>query len=124
MRVGILVWLWVYGALLASAPPVTLPVNPRPISIQECVELALNRNLDLQVEHLSADITRENLLSSYGVYVPNLSFTARRDFLSEPANFDPKKAGLDAQYDLQVDSAGPALDGRLPFGLSYNFHSV
>jgi outer membrane protein TolC len=124
MRVGVLVLLWFCGSWLAWAQPVTLPANPRSISLQECVEMALNRNLDLQIEHLSTDISHENLLSSYGVYVPNLSFTARRDYLSEPANFDPKKAGLDAAYQMTTDTIGPGLDGKLPYGLSYDLNAM
>src|SRR5882724_8115116 len=98
MHVGIMLAVVIGWALAASAQPISLPSNPRRISLQECLELALTRNLDLQIEHLSAAIARDNLWSSYGAYVPNFSFSARHDSISQPLDFDPHKANLDFPY--------------------------
>jgi outer membrane protein TolC len=73
----------------------------------------------LQIEHLNSEIAGFNLFSSYGVYVPTLSVRAEHDFLSAPADFDPKKAGLDFPYELENDLVEPGLRGKLPTGLNY-----
>ena len=94
------------------------------LSLRECVEMAITRNFDVQLERLSADIARYNLDTSYGAYVPIFSFQARRDFVSQPGDFDPKKTGFDSPYEETIDSAGPTLSGRIPFGLSYDLSGV
>jgi outer membrane protein TolC len=82
--------------------------------------MALSRNLDLQIEHLTTDIAGYNLSGAYGVYVPNLSFRAQHDFVDQPADFDPKKAGIDFPYQMENDTLQPGLTGKLPIGLSYS----
>jgi outer membrane protein TolC len=52
------------------------------------------------------------------------SFQARRDYISQPADFDPKKPGLDAPYELTTDTAGPLLTGKTPLGLTYGFSGI
>ena len=51
-------------------------------------------------------------------------FQARRDFVSQPRDLDPKKPGLDLPYEETIDSAGPELSGRVPFGLAYDFSAI
>src|SRR2546421_12559752 len=102
MYVGILVAIAFGWTLLASAQPATSPANPRRISLQECLELALSRNLDLQIEQLSAEIAKDDLWSAYGVYVPNLTLSARRESVSMPADFDPQKANIDFPFELKT----------------------
>ncbi len=121
MRARILAELILGVALSAFAQTNQPPANTRSLSLPECIDLALQRNLDLQIEHLSADIARDNLTSSYGPYDPLFSFRARHDFISQPGDFDPQKFNLDYPYDLNTDILGPALTGRLPIGLSYDF---
>jgi outer membrane protein TolC len=99
-----------------SNPPGT---RTRLLSLDESIEMALSRNLDLQIQRAYTDIARFDLNGSYGVYSPLLSFSATRDFVSQPGDFDPKKNGADAPYDLWTETAGPSLTGKIPFGLTY-----
>src|SRR4051794_12280521 len=122
MRVGLLFCLGVCGWFMSVAEAAVSPTNSHPVSLQECIDLALSQNLDLQVQHLSTDIVRDQLTASYGPYVPSFSFFARHDTLSQPADFDPKKSGIDFPYQLNTDLAGTALNGVLPFGFSYNLN--
>ena len=86
--------------------------------------MALTRNLDLEITRLSVDVARFNLNGSYGAYVPIFSFGARHDFVSQPSDFDPKKANFDFPYELSTDSGGPGLKGILPMGLSYDLNAI
>jgi len=126
MRARLLAGIVLSGALVASAQT-NAPVagagagaGARTMALQECLDLALSKNLDLQIEHLSADIAGYNLSGAWGVYVPNLSFGARHDFLSSPIDIDYKKSGQDYAYELSTDTWTPALSGNLPIGLSYD----
>jgi len=110
--------------------------NVRALSLKEALNLALAHNLDIQIERLSPQIAGYYLRAAYGAYDPTLDFTAKRTFVDQPSQFNPKKwppnpqvanqiprennLRVDSEYELTVDSIGPGLNGRLPLGLSYN----
>src|SRR5512142_1997758 len=91
MRLLVLAGLLLCGPFLATAQLTNTFGGTRPLSLRQCFDLALSRNLDLQIEHLNASIAGYNLFSTYGVYVPTLSFRAEHDFVNQPGDFDPKK---------------------------------
>lgn len=109
--------------VLASAQTTNSSAGLRSLSLRECFDLALRRNLDLQIQHLTADVAGYNLSGAYGVYVPEVSFRAQHDFVSQPTDFDPKKPNLDFPYEMQNDLLSPSLTGKVPFGLSYGFNA-
>ncbi|HWI59516.1 MAG TPA: TolC family protein, partial [Bacillota bacterium] len=124
MCARILLGLVLCAAATASAQTALAPTNTRPVSLRECIDLALEHNLDLQIEHLTTDIARYSLQSSYGAYVPTFSFRARHDYVSQPGDFDPQKFNPDFPYELKTDSFGPTLAGRLPWGLDYDLSAI
>jgi outer membrane protein TolC len=123
MRALLLAGLALCTPLLATAQGTNVASSTRSLSLRECLDLALSRNLDLQIEHLNTDIAGFNLNGAYGVYVPAFSFRAQHDFVDQPADFDPKKAGLDFPYEMQNDTLSPGLSGKLPIGLTYGFNA-
>src|SRR5216684_2515011 len=72
-------------------------------SLNECIQLALQHNYDIQIERYSSEIARYNLNGSYGAYEPFFNFSAGERFLSQPSGFDPKKPGVDFPYELTTD---------------------
>src|ERR1043166_8335197 len=120
MRVRILVALTAGSCLFSFAQPNNVSSRTRILSLAECIDLALSRNLDLQIEHLNADIAGYYLGAAYGVYSPIFSFQARHDFISQPGDFDPQKFNPDFPYEMKNDTAGPRLNGILPIGFSYD----
>lgn len=123
MRFRILWGLAIGATLLASAQTSRPAASSRSLSLRECIDLALARNLDLRIEHLTAEIAGYSLSSAYGPYAPLFSFRARHDFVSQPGDFDPQKFNPDFPYELQNDTLGPTLSGKLPVGLSYIFNA-
>ena len=119
MRATLLAGLVLGAPLTGLCQPANANNSTRSLSLRECFDLALSRNLDLQIEHLTTDIADYALGGSYGVYVPTLSFRAQHDFVDQPADFDPKKVGVDFSYKMQNDTLQPGLNGKLPIGLSY-----
>ena len=81
--------------------------------------MALQHNLDIQIERCGPEIGRYVLESSYGAYDPLFSFTARETFASVPKFIDPKKPNVDYPYEATTDTYAPGLTGRTPWGLSY-----
>ncbi|MDB6040231.1 MAG: bepC [Verrucomicrobiales bacterium] len=105
----------------------------RSVSLKECIDLVLKHNLGIQAARFGPQIFTYELRSSYGIYDPALNIRASRHYVDQPSAFDPKKlndiktptgttniAGLDWNYTEYIDSVGPSVDGKLPFGLGYS----
>src|SRR5216684_6146614 len=123
MRASLLAGLALCTALISSGQDTKLPSGTRSLSLRECIDLALRRNLDLQIEHLTADIAGYNLSGAYGAYIPAFSFRAQHNYISQPGDFDPQKFNQDFPYELKSDTLSPGLNGRLPIGLSYDLRA-
>src|SRR5258706_6577115 len=112
------------AAVAVSAETTNSPAKIRELSLRECIDLALSRNRDIEIEHLTVEMAGDVLSSAYGAYVPAFSFTARHDYVSQPSSIDAKKAGLDFPYELKTDTLRPELSGVLPIGMSYDFNAI
>jgi outer membrane protein TolC len=124
MRVRILAGLACCAALIVSGQSTPPPASIRPLSLQECIDLTLNRNLDLRIEHLVTDTAGYNLAGAYGAYSPIFLFRAERGFVSEPANFDQEKFNPFNPAEIHTDTVGPGLKGQLPLGMSYDLSTA
>jgi outer membrane protein TolC len=120
MHVRILAGLACCAALVASGQSTNSLPGTGPLSLPQCIDLALSRNLDLRIEHLTVDTAGYNLAGAYGAYNPISSFGAQRGYVSEPSNFDPEKYNPDYPAEIHTDTLGPDLRGQLPLGLSYD----
>lgn len=114
----------------ATAAPGAMP--QRSLSLHDCIGLALQHNLDVQMLRHAPTIARYNLKAAYGVqYDPVFSFGAKREFAEVPPITDPKKAskalapgladrsGIDNPYSVTADVLEADLSGKLTPGLSY-----
>ena len=69
---------WALGLTIGlSAGAQTTTADLRPLSLQECVEMALAHNLDIQIARYSPQIVGYQLRALYGVYDPVLSLAAQ-----------------------------------------------
>ncbi len=122
MRAAILLALMLGGVVSAPGQSDEAGSNApvRSLTLQQCIELALKHNLDLQIQHLSTDIAQYDLRGAYGAYDPVLSFQGGSGFVSQPGDFSLHKFNPDQPYQLQTEKGGASLSGQLPFGLSYD----
>ncbi len=119
MRVRLSLALFLLIAHSSISQTNLVRTNARSLKLEECIDLALANNLDLQIQRLTTRATDYTLTSAYGAYDPAFSLFARRDFLSQPSDIDFKKTTPDFPYKLTTDSAGGGLSGKLPVGLNY-----
>lgn len=93
----------------------------RSLSLDECIKLALEHNLRIQISRLDPNISRFTLAASYGIYDPY--FSARYDKRSGTAEgrFDPATGVNSPASTSDEDSVTPGVSGYLPTGLRYNF---
>ena len=125
MRFQIQLALLLCIAVAASAQTTNLTTDlsntVRSFSVRNCIDLALTRNLDLQIKHLSTAIAGDMLNGAYGVYVPTFTFDASQSYESDPGNFDPRKFNPYFPAEITTDKLGSDLGGKIPYGFSYNF---
>ncbi len=110
--------------------------NARALSLKECIEMALARNPDIQVQRYSPQIARYWLRASYGLYDPILTLDGLDTTEKQPGFYDPRKLlqttatrtnlfsvntlGYEWPNEYTIAAAGPSVRGVLPIGLSYN----
>jgi len=62
---------------LAALGQTNSPVNVRQMSLQECIQLALQHNLDLQIDRYNPKLALYTLEGAYGGYDPTLSISGQ-----------------------------------------------
>jgi len=91
----------------------------RKISLEESIKIALEHNLDVQIERINPEISRYNLSFAYAGWDPVLTASGQHDFSLSPGGLDPQnRPFLGSETDANTFRAG--LSGLLPFGLNYN----
>ena len=107
------------GIAVATAAEAPTSGSVRTLSLNDCFQLALKHNLDLQIERLNTKIQGYQLSGSYAAYDPSFTFGASKNYLDQPGSFDPKKILPDNAYKLSTDSLAAGVIGKLPTGMSY-----
>ena len=95
------------------------------LKLEDCITLALEHNLDIQIQRFNPRINRYILGANYGAYEPNFSFSGQKSY-----NDRPSAAGINPNtglpYPSSVSEANtyqPGLSGLLPFGTKYSLTS-
>lgn len=122
MRFIILTWM----ALCLSAPRVgaqtTNSTNGtiRPLSLEESIRLALERNLEIQIERFNPRKAQFTLDASYGLYEPAFEATAIHSSSSREGQVDPNSGVQGQPLEIETDTINTGVRGILPTGLSYD----
>jgi outer membrane protein TolC len=119
MCVRIVLGLVCCAALLGSGQGAEPPANKKAISLSQCIDLALSRNLDLRIEHMMTQAAGYSLSSAYGAYNPMFTVSAQHAFVDQPGDFDVRKFNDYFSAELNTDTLRGGLNGELPVGLSY-----
>jgi outer membrane protein TolC len=103
-----------------SAPKTTnAPANVRQLSLEDCVQLALQHNLDLQIDRYNPEISLYNLRADYAAYDPTFNFSGQHDH--SEAGSQLLSGGFTVPGSKQDDdSFSSSLSGLTPWGTTYN----
>jgi outer membrane protein TolC len=99
---------------MAVAQTGTNAVAPREMALQDCIQEALQHNLDVQIERYNPQISLYNLRTAYGGYDPLLSISGQHNYDVTGPEGVPSSTS-----DGNTFSSG--IQGSLPWGLSYDF---
>ena len=64
--------------------------STRALTLEECIQTALQHNFDVQIKRYTPEIARYNLSGSYGGYDPTYSFSGEHDYNQAPGGVDPQ----------------------------------
>ncbi len=101
----------------AAEPAAT---NKRQLSLQDCFKMALERNLDVQIERLNPEIAKYNVSYAYAGYDPSLSLSGKHNNSLSPSGYDEQLGYAYGGSKTDANSFNASVGGVLPTGLSYS----
>src|SRR5258708_3038581 len=91
----------------------------RKLSLQDCIQLALQHNLDLQIDRYNPEISLFNLRATYGDYDPNFSLSGQHDHNESGSQL--LSGGFSVPGSITDDNSfSSVLNGLLPWGTTYS----
>lgn len=95
------------------------PSQARQLSLQDCIQLALQHNLNLQIDRYNPQIARFNLWGDYGAYDPSFTLSGQHDH--NEAGTQLLAAGIPVPGSIQDDNLfSGGLNGVTPIGTTYS----
>lgn len=106
-----------------SSPTNAPGPNVRQLSLQDCIQMALQHNLDLQIERTKPEVARFTLRAAYGAYDPVLGLSGQHDHNETGArlltnNLVAGSTTDDNAFNAALGGSGGG-PGLLPFGTTY-----
>ncbi len=93
----------------------------RAMSLQDCIQQALQYNLDLQIERYNPQVSMYNLRGSYAGYDPVFSFSGRHENSLSGGGFNSASGTATAATSLDANIFDSSLTGGLlPWGTKYD----
>ncbi len=91
----------------------------KPMSLNDCIQMALEQNLTLQVERINPDIAQSNLKIAYAGWDPSFSTSYNHSFRQQPGNVDEFNRTIPGTSS-ETDVISSGINGSLPTGLGYS----
>jgi outer membrane protein TolC len=114
--------LTLLSVLLCAALSVeaqTNGVTTRALSLEDCITVALEHNLTIQITRYNPMIAQYTLAGSYGEYEPTLSLSVEHDYSLSPGGVDDQGRPFGGT-ESESDRISGGFQGFLPFGTFYN----
>lgn len=92
--------------------------EPRPVTLDDCIQMALERNLDIRIQRLQPEIARASLSGAYGAYEPNFVASAGHSSSVQAGGVDEQNRPYFGSENA-TDSFSAGLSGVLPTATTY-----
>ena len=92
----------------------------RTLSLDECIQSALQRNLDIQISRYVPSLATLDLKAAYAGYNPSFSISGAHNYSMTAGGFNPQLATLQAGTSADGNTFNSSLGGLAPWGLNYN----
>jgi outer membrane protein TolC len=105
------------------ANPAVVSPNVRQLSLQDCIQLALKHNLDLQIDRYNPEISLFGLRADYGAYDPSFFLSGEHVYNESGAQI--LGGGFEVPGAISdVNSFNSTLSGLLPWGTKYTLGTL
>jgi outer membrane protein TolC len=112
------IWVVLVAGGTAALAQTNEPANIRQLSLQDCIQMALKHNLDLQIDRYNPEILLYNLKATYGAYDPTFTLSGEHDH--NEAGSQILAGGFTIPGSVSdVNSFSSSLSGLLPWGTTY-----
>ena len=91
----------------------------RPLTLQECIQVALEHNLDIRIERLSPLIARQRVRLAWSAYEPLFESAGTHGFRESPGGVDDENRRFPGTTTRREDVRAN-VSGALPTGLTYD----
>ncbi len=108
----------VFFLAVFTAAAQTNAVAGRAMSLQDCIQEALQHNLDLQIERYNPQISLYDLRADYGGYDPTFSISGVHKYNDSGTTFQNGQLVAGKQFNEDTFSSG--FNGTAPWGLIYD----
>jgi outer membrane protein len=95
------------------------PSQVRQLSLQDCIQLALQHNLNLQIDHYNPEIARFTLWGDYGAYDPSFSLSGQHDHNEAGSQILAGGFGIPGSI-VDDNSFSGGFSGVTPIGTTYS----
>lgn len=89
------------------------------VTLEDCLQMALEKNLDIRIQRLAPDIARFTLSGAYGAYEPAFNAGASYRSVSQPGGVDAQNRPF-GQALSKTESVNAGISGLLPLGTRYD----
>ncbi|HVV70472.1 MAG TPA: TolC family protein [Verrucomicrobiae bacterium] len=113
------IWLALAGLSTVAVAQTNAPMEVRKLSLQDAIQLALQHNLDLQIDRYNPQITLYGLQGDYGAYDPTLSASGEHDH-SESGPRLLQGGFIIPGSSSDNNSFSSSLSGITPIGTTYS----
>ncbi len=103
----------------ASAPAQTHSPEVRRISLQDCIQAALAKNLDLRIARYSPQQARLDLTAAYAGYDPTFFLGGQHGYSLSGGGYSSVTSTNTLPSTSSRDDLNSSLKGKLPWGLGY-----
>src|SRR5436190_8339379 len=110
------------GTVVAATADTNAP-EVRKISLDDCIQTALERNLDLQIARLTVPEALLDLRSAYGGWDPTFDLTGTHQFYSSPGTYNSSINSIVSSAETDNNAFNSSLSGTTPWGLQYRLEA-
>ena len=112
------------AAAVLSAAPFFLDaeITQKPISLEDCIQLALQHNFDIRLQRYGPRLSTLDLSTAYAPYDPTFFASAGQRFNRNESLAVPSATFNPPSNESWGDTYSTGLGGNLPTGLRYDFY--
>lgn len=115
-------WIGIFLVLAGTSVAALAQTNApevRKLSLEDCLQSALRKNLDLQIARYIPSLALSDLRAAYAGYDPSFTIAGAHNYSMTPGSFNPQFGVLQAGTTADANSFNSSLGGLTPWGLNY-----